>query len=232
MEQSNFKRAMSAIAVMTHDQLRDALDYVQIVIMQESGHEIRTGLVSIRDVTEDGTYDSKAVSEYAQECAAYRLRSSNQYQQAQYKHRVEECIRAFNALPKAQQNQLYQIGRLRQQDTAPVAKRRIAWSDDGNPQAKGSIRTKKIRGVNYLYYTYYLSGGDRDRRTKRVKSEYVGHSELAEWIQEQLPHADADKRPLRRAVLHHLRDLYLRDPALLEDFDVEAFVEHQRSKEE
>ena len=123
------------------------------------------------------------------------------------------------------------MGRLREQELAPLAARKISWSTTGDSAAKGSIRTKNINGRNYLYHTILISGGDRDRRSKRLKSTYIGYPNLADWIQMHLPHADTSKRKLRRTVLHHLLDLYITD-ALTDEFDVEAleaFVERQRN---
>jgi hypothetical protein len=194
------QEAIDAIYATEYVELVDALDYIQLTVIERDDPDIsiRAG----RPNAFDDDY-ARSTNDYATICASYRHRV-NKAAHDGYIKRALAVMHNVRALPEDELRFAYKIGRLRQRDIAPIPNYRRTAT--GEKQSKGSVRVKKIGGNPYLYYTKQLIGGGLDRRTKKLKTTYIGRTDLAEWLQLTLPPSRERKR--RLAVLHYLRDLY------------------------
>lgn len=126
---------------------------------------------------------------------------------------LHDAYEATEALPPEARALVADVARQIQRALAPVAERRTA--QDGTPLAAGTIQAKIIRRkvLNldtgeteiksfgpYLYYRYWQSGGNADKRGKRLKNKYIGRQALAQHF-DNTPPGSAERRELESRII-------------------------------
>lgn len=125
------------------------------------------------------------------------------------------------------------VAKLLRDSVAPVAERRI--TADGTPLAEGTIQAKIIRRKvvdpdtgeieirpfgPYLYYRYWVSGGDSDKRGRRLKNKYIGRQALAQHFA-RTPAGSDERRELEARIIEAFKagtvDRLMLDMGLIPD---------------
>jgi hypothetical protein len=126
---------------------------------------------------------------------------------------LHEAYEAAGELSPEAQALIVDIVAFGQRALAPVEKRKR--TADGTPLAKGTIHAKIIRRKivdpdtgeveikpfgPYLYYRSWVTGGDADKRGKRLKDKYIGLPGLAQRFDATAPGSD-ERRELEARII-------------------------------
>lgn len=198
------RAVISQLATLDHDELRDLADMLTADAAADARHiPPRHGIPPL-DPDSGHTLILFGGWQYRDDPPRYTRAARPELQQA---------YDSADTLPPEARALIAQVARLLQNALAPIAERRRDM--DGTPIATGNIQAKIIRRKvldmdtgeiqikpfgPYLYYRYLVSGGDADKRGRRLKNRYIGRQALAQMF-DRTPAGSEERRDLERRII-------------------------------
>jgi hypothetical protein len=199
-----FAAVISQLARLTHDEHRDLADMLTADLADDwRSYPHRHGLPPV--YPDDGhNLILRGGWKYRDDPPLYTAPARDELQQA---------YASADDLPPEARRLIIQVARMLQNALAPIAERRR--DPDGQPIATGNIQTKiihrkivdpdtgevEIKAFGpYLYYRYLATGGDADKRGKRLKNKYIGLPNLAEQF-DRTATGSPERRDLERRII-------------------------------